>query len=58
MKKYTIIVLLLLMSFSMNAQIEKTSELYKTILGLDKELFDAYNTCTENLEKHASFYTS
>ena len=56
MKKSLIIVFLLLVSFSITAQVEKTSELYKTILALDKELFDAYNTCTENLEKHASFY--
>lgn len=56
MKKPLIIVFLLLASFSIPAQVEKTSELYNTILALDKELFDAYNTCTENLEKHASFY--
>jgi len=38
------------------SQVKKTSDLYKTIIKLDKELFEAYNTCTENLDKHASFY--
>ena len=56
MKKQLLFTALFMLSFSMNAQIEKSSELYKTILELDKELFDAYNTCTKNLEKHASFY--
>ena len=56
MNKSNLFFAFLFVSFSMVAQVEKTSELYKTILGLDKELFDAYNTCTENLEKHASFY--
>lgn len=50
--------LLLFGLFSINAQVEKSSELYKIILGLDKELFDAYNTCSDNIEKHASFYAN
>ena len=54
MKK--IILILFLIPIMGLAQIEKSSELYKTILQLDKELFDAYNTCAENLDKHASFY--
>ena len=56
MNKSNLFIVFLFTSFSMFAQLEKTSELYKTILGLDTELFDAYNTCTDNLEKHASFY--
>ena len=56
MKKHFFLIVFLVGSFSIPAQVEKTSELYKTILDLDKELFDAYNTCTDNLEKHASFY--
>lgn len=30
--------------------------LYDTIVKLDKEFFDAYNTCADNLDKYASFY--
>ena len=56
MKKQLVIFTFLFISFSIFSQVEKSSELYKTILNLDKELFDAYNTCTDNLEKHASFY--
>lgn len=40
-----------------NAQVEKTSALYKTILKLDDEFFEYYNTCDKNLDKHAEFYT-
>jgi len=56
MNKTNLFFVLLFVSFSTMAQVDKSSELYKTILNLDKELFDAYNTCTDNLEKHASFY--
>ena len=56
MKKQLVIFTFLFISFSIFSQVEKSSELYKTILDLDKELFDAYNTCTDNLDKHASFY--
>lgn len=56
MNKSSLFFVLLFVSFSTFAQVDKSTELYKTILGLDKELFDAYNTCAENLEKHASFY--
>ena len=51
-----IILLAFLVSQNISAQLDKSSDLYKTILKLDKELFDAYNTCTENLDKHAAFY--
>ena len=56
MTKQLLVFIFLIGSLSIQAQIEKSSELYKTILALDKELFDAYNTCTDNLDKHASFY--
>ena len=56
MNKSSLFFVLLFVSFSTFAQVDKSTELYKTILGLDKELFDAYNTCSENLVKHASFY--
>jgi hypothetical protein len=57
MNKSKLFFIVLFASFSTLAQVEKSSELYKTILNLDKELFDTYNTCSENLEKHASFYS-
>lgn len=57
MNKYSLFFIILFVSFSTSAQVEKTSELYKTILSLDKELFDTYNSCSLNLEKHASFYS-
>jgi len=56
MNKSKLFFAFLFVSFSSLAQVDKSSELYKTILELDKELFSAYNTCSENLEKHASFY--
>lgn len=31
-------------------------ELYNTIVALDTEFFNLYNTCDTNLEKYASFY--
>lgn len=56
MNKSNLFFVLFFVSFLTLAQVDKSSELYNTILGLDKELFDAYNTCSDNLEKHASFY--
>ena len=44
MTKQLLVFIFLIGSLSIQAQIEKSSELYKTILALDKELFDAYNT--------------
>ena len=38
------------------AQVEKSSELYKTIEKLDKEFFEAYNSCDKNLERYGAFY--
>lgn len=32
-------------------------KLYDTIVKLDQEFFDAYNTCDKNLEKYGSFYS-
>ena len=59
LKMKKIILLFFIISFSYNvfSQIENDSELYKTIVRLDKELFDAYNSCTKDLDKHASFYS-
>jgi len=42
---------------NITAQVEKSSELYKTIVALDSSFFNAYNTCDINLEKYASFYS-
>lgn len=52
------ILALLLFSINMQAQVSKESELYKTIIRLDKQLFDSYNACSnpDELAKHASFY--
>ena len=51
---------LMIVGLSINsfAQVEKGTELYKTIVGLDAVLFEAYNNCEDpkKLEKHASFY--
>lgn len=54
--KYLILILFVALSFAATAQVDKASEDYKTIQKLDSEFFEAYNTCTENLDKHASFY--
>ncbi len=51
-------VFLIVMSVNnITAQVEKSSELYKTIVALDSSFFNAYNTCDINLEKYASFYS-
>ena len=57
MKKVFFLSLFILTFVTISAQVDNSSELYKTIEKLDKELFDAYNTCTKNLDKHASFYS-
>lgn len=46
----------LFIAVSVTAQLDKSSKLYKTILKLDTEFFDAYNNCETQLEKYASFY--
>lgn len=54
MKK--LIIVFSIVSFSAQAQLDKNSEAYKTILKLDQEFFSYYNTCEKNLEKYANFY--
>ena len=56
MKNYKIVVLFLFTSFLMHAQVEKTSDLYKTITNLDAAFFEAYNTCDQNLAVYSAFY--
>lgn len=62
------IVLITLISFSVACSSKKNSyqltknyqpddaELYHTIVALDSTFFEAYNTCSLNLEKYGSFY--
>jgi len=46
MKNYKVVVLFLFTSLMMNAQVEKTSELYRTLKVRDSILFNAsFNTC-------------
>lgn len=43
--KNIVLVLILSGSFTASAQVAEDSELYKKVVALDKELFDAYNNC-------------
>ena len=47
MRKEGILVLALfsMVTWSMHGQVAESSELYKQVVQLDKELFDAYNSC-------------
>ncbi len=60
MRIRTIIVVFgaLVMSIQTQAQVDKESELYKTIIDLDTRLFDSYNACSDpdQLKKHAALY--
>ncbi len=58
MKNLMITIAVLILSVQVQAQVSKDSELYQTILDLDKQLFDSYNACSNpgELEKHAALY--
>jgi len=58
MKKIILLFFVIAFSCSVFGQVKNDSELYKTILNLDKQFFEAYNTCEHNLDKYASFYAT
>ena len=43
--KKILVLIFLVAAIASNAQVAEDSELYQKVLALDKELFDAYNTC-------------